>query len=258
MSLQTTPHGYSFIPGVFQYSAGVVAQAGYRIKRVTLQDTLPLNVGFDVAAEYLKRARVPLTAFCACELRSPEPFSETGFGSFNEDYVKILSQWGVLQGNANPVARSNVCPLTAPPAEPSLYAFSYCVAAEGTDRSFVVSGGAEAQEGGDGTYQDKTVCLGDVSPTGIMTKAKWVANEMERRMALLGRTWSETTAVQLYCIHDIHQVVERELAPRGVLTRGINWHLNRPPVEGLEFEMDCRGVYSEDVIPVEGKKAVFL
>jgi hypothetical protein len=29
---------------------------------------------------------------------------------------------------------------------------------------------------------------------------------------------------------------------------GLTWHFNRPPVQELEFEMDCRGVAVERVI----------
>jgi hypothetical protein len=63
-------------------------------------------------------ANRPLTAFCACELRSPSPFSEGGFKAFNEAYVEVLRGWGIVDGETNPVARSNVCPELAPPPEP--------------------------------------------------------------------------------------------------------------------------------------------
>src|SRR5262249_7518006 len=50
---------------------------------------------------------------------------DDGFLAFNESYVARLRQWGLLNGDANPVARSNVCPEINPPAEPSFYAFSF-------------------------------------------------------------------------------------------------------------------------------------
>ena len=41
------PGGYSFLPSVFQYSAGVAALPGYEIQRVRFRNPLPLGDGFD-------------------------------------------------------------------------------------------------------------------------------------------------------------------------------------------------------------------
>jgi len=38
------------------------------------------------------------------------------------------------------------------------------------------------------------------------------------------------------------------IVERGAARAGLVWHYCRPPVEGLEFEMDCRGVRHEHVI----------
>jgi hypothetical protein len=35
---------------------------------------------------------------------------------------------------------------------------------------------------------------------------------------------------------------------RGAARAGLTWHYARPPVEGLEFEMDCRSVSRERVV----------
>src|SRR5208337_3565673 len=119
--------GYTFVPGVFQYSAGVRALKGYRIERVRFASLLPLRAGFARVAELLTAVGRPLTAFCACELRSPAPFTEAGFRAFNQDYASVLRDWGLLATGANPVARSNVCPEIDPPAEPAFHAFCYTV-----------------------------------------------------------------------------------------------------------------------------------
>jgi len=78
-----TAGGYAYIPGVFQYSAGVAALPGFRIERVRFGEPLALARGFDRIAAHLQAAGRPPTAFCACELRSPAPFSEAGFTAFN-------------------------------------------------------------------------------------------------------------------------------------------------------------------------------
>src|SRR5215204_4562785 len=104
------PGNYRFIPAVFQYSGGVAALPGYEIRRVMFAAPIALSAGFHAAKVIMEAAGRPLTSFCACELRSPAPFTEAGFKTFNETYVSTLVQWGISDGPNNPVARSNVCP----------------------------------------------------------------------------------------------------------------------------------------------------
>lgn len=241
------PGGYRFIKGPFMYSAGIAAGPGFRVERVRFAEILPVVQGFRRAAEIIKAAGRPLTAFAACELRSPKPFTEGGFKSFNEVYVETLKEWGIVgPDGTNPVARSNVCPEISPPAEPGFYAFSFTVPEEGARPSFVVAGSAEAREG-EGSYRDKTVALGDTSPAGMAAKSHHVLNEMERRMTALGFGWGQTTGVHVYSIRDIHPLMAEEIGGRGALRGGITWHYCRPPVVDLEYEMDCRGVHVEHV-----------
>ncbi|MBN9006767.1 MAG: hypothetical protein J0H40_15300 [Rhizobiales bacterium] len=241
--------GYRFIPGVSQYSAGVAALPGFALERVRFSNPVPIAEGFARVAEIIKAADRPLTAFAACELRSPAPFTESGFKSFNGEYTKFLDQWGLLKSGTNPVARSNVCPKVNPPAAPSLHAFAFTVEASNAPGSFVVAGSGEAPEG-KGDYRAHAIRLGDTSPAAMQEKAKWVLGEMERRMAALGGDWSKLTAVQLYTVHDIFPFLEGELAKRGVFRNGLTWHFNRPPVQDLEYEMDCRRVFSERIVEV--------
>lgn len=238
--------GYRFIPGVLPYSAGVAAEPGFRIERVAFSRPLPLREGFERIQEILQAAGRPLSAFCACELRSPAPFTQDGFVAFNEVYVGQLKAWGLFVGELNPVARSNVCPAINPPAEPSFYAFSFTVPDASAPPSFVVAGSAEVPEGR-ASYRDYTVSLGDTSPEGIHAKAQWVLEEMERRLSALGFGWADVTATQLYTVHDIHAFLPGEIVRRGAARHGLTWHFNTPPVQDLEYEMDCRGVHAEHV-----------
>ena len=112
------------MPGVSQYSCGIAALPGFAIERVRFADPVPLKAGFDRIAKILKGAGRPLTAFGACELRSPAPFTEEGFQAFNDIYIKTLIEWGVMKDGVNPVARSNICPAIDPPGEPCFHAFS--------------------------------------------------------------------------------------------------------------------------------------
>jgi hypothetical protein len=110
-----------------------------------------------------------------------------------------------------------------------------------------VAGSGEAEEG-KGDYRDNLIARGDTSTHGLRTKARWVLGEMERRMAALGFDWSQTTTTQVYSVHDFHPFLAEELVRRGAMPGGLTWHFNRPPVQELEFEMDCRGVAVERVI----------
>ena len=154
-----------------------------------------------------------------------------------------------MKDGVNPIARSNVCPKIDPPAEPGFHAFSFTTVAADAPASFVVSGSGELVEG-KANYRDHMVRLGDTSPEGMLDKAKWVLDEMERRMSAFGGTWSQTTAVQLYTVQDVYPILESELGRRGVFRNGLTWHFNRPPVVDLEYEMDCRRVHAERVVDV--------
>lgn len=239
--------GYRFIPAVFQYSGGVGALPGYRMVRVRFRAPVPLAEGFGRVEAIIGAAGRPLTAFAACELRSPAPFTDAGFRSFNERYVTTLERWGIYDNGTNPVARSNVCPEIDPPAEPSFHAFTYTEPVAGTDASFVVSGSAESMEG-QASYRERTVRYRDVSPEGMKAKARHVLGEMERRLAALGLAWKDTTATQVYTVHDVHPFLADEIVARGAATGGLTWHYCRPPVVDLEYEMDCRGVADERTV----------
>jgi hypothetical protein len=72
---------------------------------------------------------------------------------------------------------------------------------------------------------------------------------MEKRMLALGFGWADTTATQVYTVHDLHPFLADEIVLRGAARSGLTWHFNRPPVIGLEYEMDCRGVMHEHALP---------
>lgn len=242
------PGGFRFMPAVSQYSGGVAAQPGFRIERARFSSVVPMAQGFERIAQHLASLGRPNSAFCACELRSPAPFTEEGFRAFNAIYITTLERWGLMQGGVNPVARSNVCPDIDPPSQPGFHAFSYTVADDAAAPSFIVAGSAESPEG-QGDYRDNAIAFGDVSPAGLRKKAQFVLAEMERRMSALGFDWTSTTATQVYSVHDIHPFLADELVRRGAMRHGLLWHYNRPPIQHLEYEMDCRGVSTEIVLP---------
>ncbi len=240
--------GYRFIKAVFQYSGGVAAEPGFEIVRARLAQPLVLDQGFKAVQAHLTSVERPLTAFCACELRSPAPFTEQGFLEFNKLYAGTLERWGIYKDGVNPVARTNVCPMHRPPAAPSLYAFSYTVpAAKGARGTFILAGGGEAPDGKP-NYHDFIVRRGDTSPEGLREKVRYVLVEMERRLAALGFSWNDAISTQAYTVHDIGSLVREEIAGRGAAAGGLEWHLARPPIVGLDYEMDVRGAAREIVL----------
>ena len=237
---------YRYIPGVFQYSAGVAAMPGQAVERVRFHTPVPLAAGFAFIERYLAEQGLPLLSFCACELRSPAPFTETGFIAFNRQYCGTLERWGLMRDDKNPVARSNVCPEARKPAEPSFHAFCFVRPVAGASGSFVppsfvIAGSGEAEEG-HASYRERTVRLGDTSTEGLREKGRFVLDRMEQRLAAVGATWADTTAAQVYTVFDLHPFLKDEIDRRGAMEHGLTWHLARPPVQGLDYEMDCRSV----------------
>lgn len=240
--------GYRYIEGMFQYSGGAAALPGFEIVRARLALPLPLPDGFRSAEAHIKAAGRPLTSFCACELRSPAPFTEQGFVEFNRVYVQTLERWGLYRDGRNPVARTNVCPAYEAPAEPSLYAFSYTVPARSARGSFIVAGSGEAPEG-KGNYRDHVIRPGDVSIDGLREKMRFVMGEMEARLAALGFAWKDAGSTQVYTVRDVGALVKQEIFAKGAAPGGLSWHFCRPPVAGLDYEMDVRGAARELQLP---------
>jgi len=235
--------GYAFLEGAFPYSQGVVALPGFAIERVRLATPLPVARGFESISNHLRKIQRPLTAFCACELRSPKPFSFSGFGDFNKGYVAVLEQWGLYRDGKNPVGRSNVAPEIDPPAEPCFYAFSYTVPSKEAG-SFIVAGSGEWPEGG--RFPEDIVARGDVSPEGMAKKAAHVLGIMDARIQGLGASWQRATVAQLYTAEKIGNLVAK--IQGHIRPASLTWHYCRPPIAELEFEMDLRGVSVERVL----------
>lgn len=260
-----SPGGYRYIPALFQYSGGVAAEPGFELQRARFRRPVPLQTAFLAIEAHLATAGRPLTAFAQCELRSPAPFSDQGFVDFNKHYVGTLERWGLYKASANqagtnPVARTNVCPMYNEPAEPCMHAFTYTVPttepptggrastpAATRPASFVLSGGGDARPGPE-PYRERIVRYGDTSPEALREKVLFVIGEMARRLTLLGLSWADATSTQAYTVQNIGHLVGPELARRGAMPGGLVWGYDRPPVIGLEFEMDVRAVARELVL----------
>ena len=244
------PGGYRYVRGPFQYSGGVAAEPGYAIERVRFSTPVPVARGFAAIEEHLTAIGRPFTSFCACELRSPAPFTAQGFIDFNRVYVGTLERWGIFKDDENPVARSNVCPDINPPPEPSFEAFSYTVPADtggGPVKSFVIAGAAESSEG-PGTHEERILRFGETSSDAMREKARHVLGTMETRMEALGLGWGDVNTTQVYTVQDLYPFLAEEIVSRGAARGGLTWYYARPPVQGLEYEMDVRSIPVQRVI----------
>lgn len=239
------PGGYRYIPGVFQYSAGVAAEHGYAIHRVAFRQMPNLVEGFAAIKRHLGSLGLPLQSLCQCELRSPAPFTDEEFLVFNRQYVETLEQWEIIQDGVNPVARSNLCPRVMPPHEPSIFSFSYTVPQSANPlTTFVIAGCGEAPEG-KANYRDHIIRCGDSSPAALYEKAVFVLNEQSRRLKALSFDWSEVLVTNVYTVHHLSERIVNEIHLRSAAPRGLTWYDCRPPVVDIEFEMDCRRVAQE-------------
>jgi hypothetical protein len=234
--------GYRYVPNSRLRSAAVAAESGFAIRRVRLRRPLPLGEGFATVHRFLRALDRPLSAFCACELRCPAPFSERSMQEFDRRYLGTLDRWGLLRDGASPVARSEVCPHITPPVRPTFHAFCVTVPQPSSGvGSFVTSGSSAAAP----------ESWGDTKPSApalLRTKAEQILAELEARMRLLGFTWYHATATQLYTVQDFHPMMADIIERRGAAPAGLTWHLARPPGEGTEYQMDVRGVAMETVI----------
>jgi len=248
MLVQNKRGNYSFLKGIAPYSAGVVAEAGFEVVHVVLSRYVPLRAGFEVVSAHLKKAGRPLQALCGMELRSPQPFSFTGFNQFNAGYVDFLRNWDILLDDMNPVARTNIAPELNPPEQPSLYGFSYTVPSKAARKTFLVAGAGELPEGSLDPHD--VVRRGESGAAAIREKARFVMGLMAARLKGLGVGWNDVTRSDIYTVHDIHPfLVEELLKPmKDGGAHGLAWHYSRPPIESIEYEMDLRGCVTEFVI----------
>ena len=241
------PNGnYRFLTGIAPYSAGVVAMPGYEIIHATLRQPLPYRVGFDLIDQHLAQLERPRQALCAIELRSPTLFTFDGFLEFNNGYQDLLAERELLFGKYNPIARTNIAPQVDPPAVPSLFGFSYTVPTATSDTTFVVAGAGDLHDQAD-LRAERIVRAQETSSHALREKASVVMAVMQARLFGLQMAWPDVTVFNIYTVLPIAPILlDTIVRPTGSAAgRGVHWHYSHPPIEGLAFEMDLRGVHHE-------------
>lgn len=250
MSTVLIPHmggGYQFLPGITPFSSGVVALPGFEIVRVTLRSAVPYRQGFDLIAAHLAGQGRPLAALCGVELRSPHPLPFQAFADFNREYEQVLSEQGLLLQGQSPIARTKVVPALHPPDETTLYAFSYTTPERKTETpaTFVIAGAGELRSRE--LAWESIVRSGDTSPDAMGEKAAQVRYVIRTRMTRLQVTWSSVTALTVYTVHPFAPMLVAQLFRDADQTdiHGWHWCYSQPPIVGVEFEMDMRGIQQE-------------
>jgi hypothetical protein len=239
---------FRFLRGIAPYSSGAIADPGFGVVHVTLSPPPPFRRGFETIDRHLKEQGRPPHALCAIELRSPRPFTFEGFNDFNQQYIELLRERNLLLDGLNPVARTNVAPEVRPPSEVVLYGFSYTAPSAAARPTFVVAGAGELT--GERLDARDIVRRGDVSSGGLRAKALHVLGLMDERLGGVGAEWRHATAVEVYTVHGVSELMRDLLLPRvgPAAIHGIRWHFARPPIEEIEFEMDVRGCLHELIL----------
>jgi hypothetical protein len=239
---------YRFLPGIEAFSSGVVAASGFQVVHATLRAPVAWRQGFARIEAHLVEQGRPRTALGAIELRIPAPLTFDGFAAFNQGYREVLAAWGLLVDGQNPIARTNVAPVAGAPREPSLYGFAYTVPGPAPIPTFVVAGAGELRDRA--ADAAGIVRGGETTPAAMREKAQHVMGVMQARLRGLGADWAHVTAIDVYTAHPVEgflaDVVLGAVGPAAV--HGVHWYPSRPPIAGLEYEMDLRGVARELVL----------
>ena len=250
MLLDNAKGNYKFIRGYgAPFSSGALADPGFEIVHASFKPLARLADGYGLIERHMRDAGRPINAVCGIELRIPAALTPAGFDEFNRPYIERLKAWDLLIDGLNPVARTNVAPAASPIAEPSIYGFYYTVPAVDAARpAFVIAGVPEvlSREGG----KREVVAAGDVSLGGLRRKNACILEALNGLLREMKLGWSEASAVNLYTVHDLHPLFATDLLPAlGVAAnRGIRWHYARPPVIGLELEIDGYAAHQELVL----------
>ena len=244
--LINSPKGdFQFLRGSGPYSSGAVASPGFEVVHAIFNPLPKLWDAFDIIQKHLAAAGRPIEALCGMELRIPQALSVEAFNEFNQPYIERLKQWGTHVGGLNPVARTNVSLEVNPVAEPSVYGFCYTAPWDFTGKTFVIAGAGELRSSA--LAAEEIVSRGDVSPEGIKAKTERVLAIMTERLQGMNVAWSDVTQSNIYTVHNIYPLMEPTVMPalHEGGRHGVRWHFARPPVLGIEFEMDLRGVQRE-------------
>ena len=240
-SLRAVQHptgSHRFLPAISPYSAGFAVNPGFEITALVLRECTTLIEGFARIDALLHERALPKSALAGLQLRSPGAFSFDAFKRFNDSYNELLNQRSLILDGINPISRTNVIPVHDGPTEPVIaLAFIVTPTKKAGGKDFVVAGAGEIP----GELDPKNiVARGDLTPTGMAAKVDCVLSIMNERLHALGYDGASPTVTNVYTIHEIPHLAEKIASQLPAVGRYgyANW-ITKPPVEEIEFEMDC-------------------
>jgi hypothetical protein len=247
MLAENSRGNYSFVRGIGPFSAAVTAPPGFEIVHARFLPLVALNDGYMRVERHLEQARRPAAALCGMELRIPKVLSREAFEEFNRPYIERLRAWGLDLAGANPVTRTNVAFESNPVSAPMLAGFYYTMPSTARSETFVLSGAPEiaSREGG-----VQIVARGDTSAEGLRQKLECILQVLGAHLFEMKLKWEMATAINIYTVFDVHPLLAPVLLPvLGAASHaGVTWHYARPPVSGLELEVDARSVKTELIL----------
>jgi hypothetical protein len=93
--------------------------------------------------------------------------------------------------------------------------------------------------------------VAEEKPADLESMLTSIMAVLSARMAELGVKWDDATKTQLYGVDDVQGLlvdhVLRHLGPAAI--HGIHWFPSRPPIEGLNLEIDVRSSGTELILP---------
>jgi hypothetical protein len=241
VDLETVNHpsgSFRFLPATSAYSAGIAASDGFEITALRMLDCPSLVNGFKRIDEEIQSRGLSSTALVGLHLHSPGVFSLEGFAKFNDTYRQLLLDRFLTLGDVNPISRTNVIPIHDGPIEPSIAMAFIVHPSEGPGGiDFIVAGAGEV-DGGLGA--ENIVARGDLSIHGLTLKVECVLRIMLKRLAALKATGNSPTVINVYTAHEILGLTNAIGSKIPSISRnGFTSWLMRPPVNEVEFEMDC-------------------
>ncbi len=178
----------------------------------------------------------PLTSFCACELRSPAPVHRAGLSRLQRGLRGHAAEMGPVRrqgqsGRAQQCMSGEVDPPAESRSTRSHSPWPAPRRAELRDRR---------QRGGDGRVVRATASAPSATarnqPRRLAREGALRARRDEApARGLFDLCWADTTATQVYTVHDLHPFLADEIVRRGAArVPDSTWHFARPPVRELE------------------------
>jgi hypothetical protein len=237
---------FQFTRGSAFYAGAVIADRGFEIVRAIFENPLPLNAGFEAIQRELRSCGRPVQSLCGMELRGRAPYSNrAAFMEFNSGYVDRLRGLELLVDGLVPITRANLAVTDGSVTEQCVYAFLYTIPSKADRPTFATSAAADLRLRTDGTPEN--VAAGDTSPAGVREKVSFVIQNVDGKVREIGISWDLATQIRIYMVHEIGSLFSDVILPvvGSGARHGLTWHYVRPPVEGLEVEIDVRGVLQE-------------